>query len=127
MKELSERFWKSVATIKRRLQDIRREWVQPSLSVRCFVHLDVTYWGRSFGVLLALDNQTGKPLYMAFVKSETVEGNYPKPSASIKERGYTIADLIIDVETEPVQIVLRVPDTDVPVPPKTGVQTLSDA
>ena len=32
IKELSERFGKSVATIKRRLRDIKREWVQPSLS-----------------------------------------------------------------------------------------------
>ena len=33
IKELSERL-KSVATIKRRLQGIRREWVQSPLSVR---------------------------------------------------------------------------------------------
>ena len=73
IKELSERFGMSVATIKRRLHGIKREWVQPPLSGEGFVHLDVTYWGRSFGVLLALDGQTGKPLYMAFVKSETVK------------------------------------------------------
>ena len=69
IKELSARFGMSVATVKRRLHDIKREWAQPPLSGEGFVHLDVTYWGRSFGVLLALDNQTGKPLYMAFVKS----------------------------------------------------------
>ena len=95
IRELSERFGKSVATIKRRLHDIKREWVQPSLSSEGFVHLDVTYWGRSFGVLLALDNQTGTPLYMAFVKSETVK-DYEDAVSSIKERGYTIRGLIID-------------------------------
>ena len=95
IKELSERFGMSVATIKRRLHDIKREWVQPPLSGKGFVHLDVTYWGRCFGVLLALDSQTGSPLYMAFVKSETVK-DYEDAVCSIKERGYTIRGLIID-------------------------------
>ena len=95
IKELSERFGMSVSTIKRRLHDIKREWVQPPLCGDGFVHLDVTYWGRSSGVLLALDNLTGKPLYMAFVKSETVK-DYEDAVSSIKERGYTIRGLIID-------------------------------
>ena len=93
--ELSARFGMSVATVKRRLHDIKREWVQPPLSGEGFVHLDVTYWGRSFGVLLALDTQTGKPLYMAFVKSETVK-DYEYAVSSIKDRGYSIRGLIID-------------------------------
>ena len=95
IKELSERYGKSIATIKRRLHDIKREWVQPPLSGEGFVHLDVTYWGRSFGVLMALDDQTGKPLYIAFVKSETVK-DYEDAVSSIKGRGYTIRGLIID-------------------------------
>nr|MCR4915158.1 hypothetical protein [Prevotella sp.] len=32
IKELSERFGMSVATVKRRLHDIKREWVHPPLS-----------------------------------------------------------------------------------------------
>ena len=95
IKELSERFGMSVATVKRRLHDIKREWVQPPLSGEGFVHLDVTYWGRSFGVLLALDNLTGKPLYVVFVKSETVK-DYEDAVSSMKERGYSIRGLIID-------------------------------
>ena len=62
IKELSERFGMSVATVKRRLHDIKREWVHPPLSGSGFLHLDTTYWGRSFGVLLALDHATGRPL-----------------------------------------------------------------
>ena len=69
--------------------------MQPPLYGEGFVHLDVTYWGRSFGVLLALDSQTARPLYMAFVKSETVK-DYVDAISSIKERGYTIHGLIID-------------------------------
>ena len=93
--ELSARFRMSVSTVKRRLHDIKREWVQPPLSGGGFVHLDVTYWGRNFGVLLALDDQSGKPLYMAFVKSETTK-DYEDAVRSIQERGYTIRGLIID-------------------------------
>ena len=95
IKELSVRFGMSVATVKRRLYGIKREWVQPPLSGGGFVHLDVTYWGRSFGVLLALDDQTGRPLYMAFVRSETVK-DYEDAVSSIRDRGYSIRGLIID-------------------------------
>ena len=93
--ELSGRYGMSVSTIKRRLQGVRREWVQPSLSGEGFVHLDVTYWGRSFGVLLALDSRTGIPLYMAFVRSETVK-DYVDAVSSMEERDYSIRGLIID-------------------------------
>ena len=95
IKELSGRYKMSVATVKRRLHDIKREWVQPPLGGEGFVHLDVTFWGRSFGVLLALDSATGRPLYMAFVKSETVKA-YEDAVSSIKVRGYSILGLIID-------------------------------
>ena len=95
IKELSVRFDKSIATIKRRLHNIKREWLQPPLNGDGYVHMDVTYWGRGFGVLLALDNRTGIPLYMAFVKSETVK-DYQDAVSSIKERGYCIRGLIID-------------------------------
>ncbi len=93
--ELSERFGMSVATVKRRLHDIKREWVHPPLSGSGFLHLDTTYWGRSFGVLLALDHATGRPLYIAFVKSETIK-DYEDAVQSVKERGYTIDGIIID-------------------------------
>ena len=95
IKELSERFDMSVATVKRRLHDIKREWVHPPLSGSGFLHLDTTYWGRSFGVLLALDHATGRPLYIAFVKSETTK-DYEDAVQSVKERGYTIDGIIID-------------------------------
>ena len=95
IKELSERFGMSVSTVKRRLQGIKREWVHPPLSGSGFLHLDTTYWGRSFGVLLALDHATGKPLYIAFVKSETTK-DYEDAVQSVKERGYAIEGIIID-------------------------------
>ena len=95
IKALSARFRIIVSTVKRRLHDINRKWVQPPLLGEGFVHLDVTYWGRNFGVLLALDSQTGMPLYMAFVKSETVK-DYEDAVCSIKVRGYVIRGIVID-------------------------------
>lgn len=95
IRELSERFGVSVATVKRRLHDIRREWVNSPLGGSGFLHLDTTYWGRSFGVLLALDNATGSPLYIAFVKSETIK-DYEDAVESVRKRGYTIDGIIVD-------------------------------
>jgi len=43
IKELSERFCMSVATVKRRLHDIKRDWVPPPLGGSGFLHLDTTY------------------------------------------------------------------------------------
>jgi len=93
--ELSVRFRISLSTVKRRLHNIKCEWVQPPLNGSGFVHLDVTYWGRNFGVLIALDTESGKPLYLSFVKSETVK-DYEDAVVSIEKRGYVIRGLIID-------------------------------
>ena len=92
---LSRRYKTSVSTVKRMMRGIRREWEQPQLSGGGYVHLDTTYWGRSFGVLLALDSETGKPLYMAFVRNETAK-DYVDAVESIERRGYAVRGLIID-------------------------------
>lgn len=93
--ELSAAYGLSPSTIKRRLSEIRREWVQPPLSGGGYVHLDTTYWGRGFGVLLALDSSTGFPLYISFVKSETTR-DYEEAVSSIIKRGYAVRGIIID-------------------------------
>ena len=95
MEGLSHRYKTSVSTVKRVMRGIRREWEQPPLSGGGYVHLDTTYWGRSFGVLAALDSETGKPLYMAFVRSETAK-DYVDAVESIEKRGYAVRGLIID-------------------------------
>ena len=92
---LSHRYKTSVSTIKRRLRYIKMEWEQPPLDGGGYVHLDTTYWGRGFGVLLALDSETGMPLYMTFVKNETTK-DYTDALDSIISRGYIVRGLIID-------------------------------
>ena len=60
----------------------------PTVSTTCSVSEHVANY-------LALDSSTGKPLYMAFVKSETTK-DYEDAVASIRARGYTIKGLVID-------------------------------
>ena len=93
--ELASSLRTSPSTIKRRLRNIAIEWEQPPLSGHGFVHLDATYWGRNSGVLAALDSQTGKILYLAFIRHERVS-NYQNAVTSIENRGYKIDGMIID-------------------------------
>lgn len=93
--ELSHRFGVSESTIKRRLKDISKSWEQPTIEGSGYVHMDATYWGRSWGVLLALDEHSGFPLYLAFIENETAS-DYEAAIRSIEERGYTISGIIID-------------------------------
>ena len=86
----------SRSTISRRLKKIDVEWRQPSLrGMSGFVHLDVTYWGHNWGVLLALDNASNKPLYMSFVQAEK-NSDYELAIQIIRENGYEIRGIIID-------------------------------
>ena len=93
--ELAAAFGVSDSTIKRRLREIEKDWVQPRLERSGFVHLDATYWGHNWGVMLALDESSGKPLYMAFIAHERVQ-DYVNAVRSIEERGYTIKGVVID-------------------------------
>ena len=60
-----------------------------------YVHIDATYWGHNWGVMLALDDATGDVLYMDFIRHETV-GDYRMAIESIEARGYRIKGIIID-------------------------------
>lgn len=94
--QLAEHNHLSTSSIKRRLRKIECIWTQPDLIGQMgYVHLDVTYWGHNWGVILALDETTNKPLYVAFVKSETTQ-DYRTAIDSITTAGYTIRGIIID-------------------------------
>lgn len=126
IKELSVRFGISVATVKRRLHDIKREWVQPSLSGEGFVHLDVTYWGRGFGVLLCI----GQPDRQAAVYVICEKRNSKRLRRCCKQhKGTGILYPRVDNrwQAELVQDILRIPYTDVPVPHEADYQAVSDA
>lgn len=93
--ELSEEYQTSQSTIKRRLKDVTRSWVQPTLCGGGFVHLDATYWGHNWGVMLGLDDQSGLPIYVEFIGNETT-ADYLDAVRSIESRGYQIKGIIID-------------------------------
>ena len=95
MAELAEKHTISQSTIKRRLREVEIEWVQPSLTGGGFLHLDTTYWGHNWGVLLGLDEETGLPLYVAFIGHERVQ-DYIDAVRSIEQRGYCIRGIVID-------------------------------
>ena len=85
VKELAKQLDVSESTIKRRLRNVSIEWEQPQLSGGGFVHLDATYWGHNWGIMLALDDATGNVLYLEFIKNET-NADYEAAVRSIEER-----------------------------------------
>ncbi len=95
MEELAKATGTSRATIKRRFRGIKKEWEHQPLSGGGFVHVDATYWGRNWGILLAIDGSTSSVLYLAFIRHETVD-DYRTAIASIEGRGYLIKGLVID-------------------------------
>ena len=95
MAELAEKHRISQSTIKRRIREVAIGWDQPSLTGSGFLHLDTTYWGHNWGVLLGLDEETGLPLYVAFIGHERVQ-DYIDAVRSIEQRGYCIRGIVID-------------------------------
>ena len=93
--ELAAAHGVSPSTIKRRLRNVEKTWEQPQLSGSGFVHLDGTYWGHNWGIMLGLDTASGIPLYLGFIKNETNQ-DYTDAISSIEERGYAIRGIIID-------------------------------
>lgn len=98
--EIAQHHHVSESTIKRLLGKIDVEWEQPSLAGRSgFVHLDATYWGRNWGIILAIDEATGDVLYLAFIKHETIQA-FVDAIAAIVTAGYTIKGIIVDGKPE---------------------------
>lgn len=93
--ELAALLHTSESTIKRRLREVTVEWEQPALHGGGYVHLDATYWRRGQGILLALDDASGIPLYLAVITSETA-ADYQAAIESIERRGYIVKGIVID-------------------------------
>ena len=74
IKELSLRFKISISTVKRRLHDIKCEWVQPPLNGGGFVHLDVTYWGAKLRSVACIGHGEWKASLSILCKERDGEG-----------------------------------------------------
>jgi len=97
--ELAASHGVSASTVKRRLRLVTKKWAQPQLSGGGFVHLDATYWGRGRGIMLAIDEANGRPLYLNFIRNETVS-DFRQAIESIGERGYEVRGIVIDGKRE---------------------------
>ena len=98
--EIANKHHVSESTVKRYLRKQVVEWSQPSLiGLSGYVHIDATYWGRNWGMLLAIDEATGQVLYIAFIKHETTQ-SYIDAIEAIVAAGYVIRGIIIDGKQE---------------------------
>lgn len=93
--ELASAFGVSDSTFKRRLREIENVLVQSPLDGSGYMHLDATCWEHNWRVMLAIDESSGKPLYMALIAHVRVQ-DYVDAVHSIEERGYTIKGIVID-------------------------------
>lgn len=94
--QLALHFGVSPSTIKRRLREIELNWEAPGLEGESgFLNIDATYWGRGQGILLAIDQVTGKALHLEFIKNERTQ-DYLLAIESIRTRGYKIQGIVLD-------------------------------
>lgn len=93
--EIAARYGISESTVKRRLREVNTNNELSELSGSGFVHIDATYWGRGWGIILAIDSSTGMPLYYDFIRNESI-ADYERAIVSIVDRGYTIKGIIVD-------------------------------
>lgn len=93
--QISENTGLSLSTITRRLASISFDWEQPRIKGCGVIHLDVTYFDRNTGVLLALECGTGRLLYMKHIAHERVS-DYEDAVQYIEECGYHILGVVID-------------------------------
>lgn len=62
---------------------------------RVILNIDTTYFGRNYGVLVALDAQQGLPIYVKHIYHERVS-DYVDAIKEIEHNGYQIAGIVID-------------------------------
>ena len=85
----------SASTVKRRLKGVKEDYAAPRLNGGV-VHLDVTYWGRNKGLILAIDSETGISLYYYKWIGHEKKQDYIDAIAEIERTGYEIKALVVD-------------------------------
>ena len=98
--ELSEKYHISASTVKRLLRKKVLVWHQPILlGSSGYLHLDVTYWGHNWGVMLGIEASSGRVLYLSFIKHETTQA-YKEALDAILTAGYGIKGIVVDGKRE---------------------------
>ena len=92
--KIAEALGVSPSTIKRRLQEVSVDFKTPILS-EGVVHIDATYWGRTQGLIVALDDKSGCVLYREWISHES-KVDYATALRKIGEGGYKILAVVTD-------------------------------
>ena len=96
IKDLSEEYGVSTRTIYRKLTKSYKEEL-PHLPIRPVVVLmDVTYWGRNFGIVIMKDSLSGNVLWYKFINRHERLEDYKEGIIYLDSLGYTIQAIVCD-------------------------------
>jgi len=94
-KEIAIRYGISESTVKRRIRLICEEWYQSIPKRTGYILLDTTYFGRNWGVLVAMDVQSGKVVYRKYIRHERIT-DYVECVSILENNGFIIKGIVID-------------------------------
>jgi hypothetical protein len=94
-KELAKRYGVSESTIKRRLRAVTENFECKDFPVGGTVLLDTTYFGRDWGVAVAMDSVSRKKLWRKYVRHEKLV-DYQECIDFIKAKKYRIEGIVCD-------------------------------
>lgn len=94
-KEISIRYGVSESTVKRKIRTVEEVWAPVIPRKAGFLLLDTTYFGRNWGVLVAMDAQSGQVLYRTYVKRERIK-DYLECVQFIESQGFVVKGMVID-------------------------------
>ncbi len=93
--EISNRYGVSSSTVKRKIATIVEEW-HPVIPQKVgFLLIDTTYFGRNWGVLVAMDAETGSILYRKYVRHERIK-DYVECVSYIVSQGFIVKGMVVD-------------------------------
>lgn len=94
--EIAKTLGISERTVFRMLDSIDVRWEEPQLKGRHgIIHIDVTYFGRNYGVIIILESSSDQVLYVRTTRHERVY-DYTDAVRTVVEHGYTIDGIVID-------------------------------
>jgi hypothetical protein len=94
-KQLSISYGISISTIKRRLDKVSESKEKGIVLSHSVVHMDTTYFGLGFGVLVMKDTYTKNILWLKFVHHETLS-DYAEGIRIIENQGTRIDGIVCD-------------------------------
>ena len=96
IKDLSEEYGVSTRTIYRELTKSYKEELPSPLIRPIVVLMDVTYWGRNFGVVIMKDSLSGNVLWYKFINRHERLEDYKEGITYLDSLGYTIQAIVCD-------------------------------